>query len=103
MVSHAFDTQLTLSAAVTVTQPEPDACDRPLRVGVLLEPLKTSRRVARILHDINAAPFLTVSFVIVDATDVLVPAACREWSRGSILRSSGRPRDPLAARDGMHR
>jgi hypothetical protein len=90
MVSNAFDTQPTLAAAATVTQPEPAAYDRPLRVGVL--------------PDINAAPFLSLSLVIVDASDDPAPATWREWSARQ--RAEGLPAGhatPPSPRDGMNR
>src|ERR671912_1147134 len=57
---------------------ESSAFDRPLRIGVLLDGLTVPRWVAKILQDIMAAPFLTLSLVIVDATDPDAPAAT--WS-----------------------
>jgi hypothetical protein len=57
---------------------ESPAFDRPLRIGVLLDGLAVPRWVAKILQDIMAAPFLTLSLVIVDATDPDPPAAT--WS-----------------------
>ena len=79
MVSNAFDTQPPLPAAAPVTDPEPAAYDRPLRVGVLLDGLRAPRWVARILQNINEAPFLTLSLVMVDASDDPPAATWREW------------------------
>jgi hypothetical protein len=98
MVSNAFDTQPTLSAAATVTQPEPASYDRPLGVGVLLDGLRAPRWVAKILQDINAAPFLSLSLVIVDASDDPAPATWREWfARQRAVGSTGRPRNTAVA------
>jgi hypothetical protein len=66
-----------LTPALDVESP---AFDRPLRIGVLLDSLTAPRWVATILQDIAAAPFLTLSLVIVDATDEPPPPATwREW------------------------
>ena len=53
--------------------------DRPLRVGVLLDALTTPRWIAKILQDAAAAPFVTLSLVIVDAAQQPRPATWREW------------------------
>jgi hypothetical protein len=55
------------------------AFDRPLRIGVLLDSLTPPRWVAKILQDIMAAPFLTLSVVMVDATERRPPATWGEW------------------------
>jgi hypothetical protein len=66
-----------LGAALDIESP---AFDRPLRVGVLLDSLTAPRWVAKILQDVEAAPFLTLSLVIVDATaKPSPPATWREW------------------------
>ena len=59
---------------------ESPAFDRPLRVGVMLDSLTAPRWVAKIIHDVAAAPFLTLPLVIVDATGKpSPPATWREW------------------------
>jgi len=49
--------------------PEAPAFDRPLRIGVLLDSLTPPRWVAKILGDIVGAPYLTLSLVVVDASN----------------------------------
>jgi hypothetical protein len=94
MVSNAFHTQPPLPAAAPVTEPEPAAYDRPLRGGVL-DGLRAPRWVAKILQDINRAPFLTLSLVIVDASDDPPTATWRAWlARQRAVRSTVRPRNP---------
>jgi len=59
---------------------ESPAFDRPLRIGVMLDSLTAPLWVAKILQDIAAAPFLTLSLVVVDATEQQSPPATwREW------------------------
>ena len=59
---------------------ESPAFDRPLRIGVLLDSMTAPRWVAKIMQDVVAAPFLTLSLVIVDATRKQPPPATwREW------------------------
>ena len=66
-----------LGSALDIESP---AFDRPLRIGVLLDSLTAPRWVAKILQDVVAAPFLTLSLVIVDATGKQSPPATwREW------------------------
>jgi hypothetical protein len=66
-----------LGSALDIDSP---AFDRPLRIGVLLDSLTAPRWVAEILQDVVAAPFLTLSLVIVDATGKQSPPATwREW------------------------
>ena len=66
-----------LGPALDIASP---AFDRPLRIGVLLDSLTTPRWVAKVLEDVVAAPFLTLSLVIVDATGKpSPPATWREW------------------------
>ncbi len=79
MVSQAFDAHPPLSAAAPVTESELPVYDRPLRIGVLLDGLTAPRWVAKILQDIDSAPFLALSLVIVDASDATPAATWREW------------------------
>jgi hypothetical protein len=71
---------LTFSVAPARDPVESPAFDRPLRVGVLLDSLTPPRWVAKIMQDVAAAPFLTLSLVVVDATGKeSPPATWREW------------------------
>ena len=74
--SHSADSP-DLQSALAIESP---AFDRPLRIGVLLDALTAPRWVAKIMQDIAAAPFLTLSLVIVDASAKQSrPATWREW------------------------
>ena len=84
--------------AVPAIEIESPAFDRPLRIGVLLDGLTTTRWVAKILQDIMAAPFLTLSLVIVDATD---PAPPR--SRGAHGSRGSAPPPRTGSGNGMRR
>jgi hypothetical protein len=54
--------------------------NRPLRIGVLLDAMRTPRWVAKILHDVASAPFLTLSLVIVDGSSPpAAPGTWRKW------------------------
>jgi hypothetical protein len=66
-----------LESALDIESP---AFDRPLRIGVLLDSLTAPRWVAKIMQDVAASPFLTLSLVMVDATEKQPPPATwREW------------------------
>jgi hypothetical protein len=58
---------------------ESPAFGRPLRIGVLLDSLTMPRWIAKILRDVNAAPFLTLSLAIVDTADERKPSTWRDW------------------------
>lgn len=82
MLAPTFDsrsTSETVPEPLAVTEPETPAFDRPLRIGVMLDSLAAPRWVAKILQDIAAAPFLTLSFVMVDATEETPAATWRDW------------------------